>query len=82
MTTSETRFALLGRLAWELRGISVTSLLVVPASGEPVLWVMGNGGRRDAVLAVPRPEKWQLLWRGRELEVADALQTIARAVAA
>ncbi|GAA4622388.1 hypothetical protein GCM10023196_014380 [Actinoallomurus vinaceus] len=85
MQMSKTRYALLVRLAWELRATPVTSLLVVPGHGEAVLWVLGRGGRKEAVLAVPRPDRWRLLWRGVELDVAsvpEAARRIAAAVAA
>jgi hypothetical protein len=83
MTTSETRYALLARLAWELRAPRTTSQLVVPAGGdgEPTLWVMRTAGRRDAVLATQCQNRWLLLWRGTELD-AERLPEAARAIAA
>ncbi|MCW2917893.1 MAG: hypothetical protein JWN52_5961 [Actinomycetia bacterium] len=80
MTTSETRYALLARLAWELRATRTTSQLVVPAHGEPTLWVMGTD-RRDAVLATQCQNRWLLLWRGTEMD-ADRLPAVAQAIAA
>lgn len=85
MQISETRHALLARLAWELRAVRVGSVLVVSGHGETVLWVLGRGGRKEAVLAVHRPDRWRLLWRGAELDgrrPADAARHIAAAVAA
>ncbi len=85
MRASETRFELLVRLAWELRAVPATSLLVVPGNGEAVLWVMGTRGRREAVLAVLRVDRWLLLWRGTELDPAqmpEAALRIALGVAA
>jgi hypothetical protein len=81
MRTSETRYALLARLAWELRATRTTSQLVVPACGEHTLWVMGTAGRRDAVLATQCQNRWLLLWRGKEL-AAEALLEAAQAIAA
>jgi hypothetical protein len=85
MQISQTRYALLVRLAWELRATPVTSLIVVPGHREAVLWVLGKDGRKEAVLAVPRPDRWRLLWRGVELDAAsvpEAARRIAAAVAA
>lgn len=85
MQISETRHALLARLAWELRVLRVGSVLVVSGRGETVLWVLGHGGRKDAVLAVHHPGRWRLLWRGTELDArspADAARHIAAAVTA
>jgi hypothetical protein len=85
MRTSETRYTLLVRLAWELRATRTTSQLVVPACGEPTLWVLGTAGRRDAVLATQFQNRWLLLWRGTELDaerLPEAAQAIAAAVTA
>lgn len=85
MQISETRHALLARLAWELRVVRVGSVLVASGHGETVLWVLGRGGRKEAVLAVHHPDRWRLLWRGTELDgrrPADAARHIAAAVAA
>lgn len=85
MGSSEARYGLLVRLAWELWGVPANSLLVVTGGCEAVLWVLGPGGRREAVLAVPRGECWRLLWRGYELDaerLAEAARRIAAGVAA
>ena len=81
MHISKTRYTLLVRLAWELRAVPVTSLLVLPGHGEAVLWVLGRDGRKEAVLAVPRPDRWRLLWRGAELD-AESVPEAARRIAA
>ena len=81
MTTSETRYALLARLAWELRATRTTSQLVLPAYGEPMLWVIGSAEHRDAVVATQYQNRWLLLWRGTELD-ADRLPEMAQAIAA
>ncbi len=81
MQISRARYVLLVRLAWELRAVPVGSILVVPCRGEAVLWVLGRWGRKEAVLAVPRPDRWRLLWRGTELD-AEALPEAARVIAA
>lgn len=82
MQISETRHALLARLAWELRAVRVGSVLVVSDHGETVLWVLGRD-RKEAVLALHRPDRWRLLWRGAELDgrhPANAARHIAAAV--
>jgi hypothetical protein len=78
---SKTRYTLLVRLAWELREVPLTSLLVLPGHGEAVLWVSGRDGRKEPVLAVPRPDRWRLLWRGTELD-AESTPDAARRIAA
>ncbi|MCW2919765.1 MAG: hypothetical protein JWN52_7833 [Actinomycetia bacterium] len=85
MMPSEIRYALLVHLAWELRTIPVSSWLVVPYCAEPVLYVAGGNGRKDAILAVQRNGGWWLLWRGAELDgrqLGIAARHIATAVAA
>jgi hypothetical protein len=80
---SEMRFRVLAWLGWELRADAVTSLMVIPGDGEPVLYVRCANGERSAVLAVQRGRSWRLVWRGRELEMDAARpQAVARRIAA
>ncbi|MBA9007566.1 hypothetical protein [Thermomonospora cellulosilytica] len=82
MVVSETRFRLLAWLGWELRAASVGSWMVIPAKGEPVLYVRCASGARDAVLAVRRGRSWRVVWRARELETdAARLKSVARRIA-
>jgi hypothetical protein len=78
---SKMRYTLLVRLAWELRAVPLTSLLVLPGHGEAVLWVRGRDGHKEAVLALARPDRWRLLWRGAELD-AESAPEAARRIAA
>ncbi|WP_344596900.1 hypothetical protein [Actinomadura vinacea] len=80
MAPCETRYGLLVRLAWELRAVPVTTVLVLPYHAEPVLFVPRWDGRREPVLAVRRTERWLLIWRGHEIE-ADRLGALARRIA-
>jgi hypothetical protein len=80
MAPCEMRFRLLVRLAWELRGVPATSVLVVPYHAEPVLYVPCRGGAREPILAVQRDRRWLLVWRGRELDT-ERLEGIARRIA-
>ncbi|MGI8333977.1 hypothetical protein ACRYCC_28840 [Actinomadura scrupuli] len=81
VTITETRYALLARLAWELRAAGTTTHLTLPASGEPMLWVVEGPDRRDAVVATQYLNRWVLLWRGTELD-ADHLPRMAQAIVA
>ncbi|GAA3977489.1 hypothetical protein GCM10023085_69890 [Actinomadura viridis] len=80
MRPCETRYALLVRLAWELRAIPATAVLVFPYYGEPVLYVPRRDGRAEPVLAAQRGGRWLLVWRGGELD-AGRLGTAARRIA-
>jgi hypothetical protein len=71
MDPTGTRYALLVRLAWELRSIRTSSMLVIPGHTEPVLYVPVPGGGMDAVLAGQDRQRWRLLWRGTELDPVD-----------
>ncbi|MEW2358645.1 MULTISPECIES: hypothetical protein [Thermomonosporaceae] len=75
------RYGLLVRLAWELRAVLASAVLVFPYYAEAVLYVPCRDGRREAVLAVQRDGRWLLVWRGGELE-ADRLDVVARRIAA
>jgi hypothetical protein len=78
MVPCETRFLLLVRLAWELRAVSATAVLVVPYYAEPVLYV--GDGAREPVLAVQHGGHWLLVWRGCEL-ATERLAAVARRIA-
>jgi hypothetical protein len=80
MTPSEARYAPLVRLAWELHAIPVNSWLVLLGRAEPVLYVPGNDGRKDAIVALPHTGRWLLLWRGTAFDGGD-LRVAARRIA-
>jgi hypothetical protein len=80
MGPCETRYVLLVRLAWELRSISMTTLLVFPSHAEPVLYVPCRDGRREPVLAVQRNGGWLLVWRD-DLLNPEHLRSAARHIA-
>ncbi len=82
MTVGETRFALLVRLAWELRGVPVSSYLAVPVNGEPVLFVPRRRGTRLVVLVAQRGRAWRVLWDDGQEADARRLDVAARQIAA
>ncbi len=80
MPPSEARYALLVRLAWELRAIPASTLLVFPYHAEPVLYVPCRDGHHEPILAVCLSGRWRLVWRGTEL-AAERLHDAARRIA-
>ncbi|MFC9976485.1 hypothetical protein ACFVH6_36870 [Spirillospora sp. NPDC127200] len=80
MAPSEARYALLVRLAWELRAVPASSFIVLPYHAEPVLYVPCRDGRREPVLAVQSDGQWRLVWRGTELDI-ERLDVTARRIA-
>ncbi|MFC4060888.1 hypothetical protein ACFOWE_21505 [Planomonospora corallina] len=57
------QFVHLLRLGWELRGLGVSTSLVLPATGRPVLELMPAGRARVRVMAVRRGRDWVFTWR-------------------
>ncbi|MER5645815.1 hypothetical protein [Streptosporangium sp. NPDC002524] len=51
------------KLGWDLRRLGVSSSLVVPAAGAPVLEVMATGGVRVRVQVTRRACGWAFVWR-------------------
>lgn len=85
MAPSEMRFALLVRLAWELRAVPVSCWLVLRGDGEPVLFVRDEDGDRRAVLVGECHDSWRVMWCGEELGTAQldvTARTIAKGLAA
>ncbi|MEU9885222.1 hypothetical protein [Sphaerisporangium sp. NPDC051011] len=72
-------------LAWGLRQLERTTVLVARRHGEPVLYVVRADGRKVAVLAVEHGDQWFFVWgpetgvRAEPLPVT--VQTIAKAAA-
>ncbi|MFF5110662.1 hypothetical protein [Streptosporangium sp. NPDC000509] len=51
------------RLGWGLRGLGVSTSLVVPVGGAPVLEIMSPGGVRVRIQVVRRTCGWVFVWR-------------------
>ncbi|MGC5016164.1 hypothetical protein ACLQ2R_35825 [Streptosporangium sp. DT93] len=51
------------RLGWDLRVLEVSTSLVVPASGPPVLEIMSLNGVRVRIQVARRACGWVFVWR-------------------
>ena len=80
MAPCQTRYVLLVRLAWELRAIPASPLLVFPYFAEPVLYVPCRNGHHEPVLAVQYDGRWRIVWRGCDLD-AERLSVAAKRIA-
>ncbi|MCP2341221.1 hypothetical protein [Actinomadura rupiterrae] len=78
---SEGRFRVLAGLAWEMRAVPASTLLVFPYYAEPVLFVPCRDGHNEPVLAVVRDGRWRLVWRAHVLDDAPLMHA-ARLIAA
>ncbi|GLZ13016.1 hypothetical protein Acsp04_32510 [Actinomadura sp. NBRC 104425] len=78
------RFRLLLQLMLDLREVGRGSSLVLPAIGQPVLYMRVRSGRRSlAVLGGQEPRGgWSYLWDGRCQAPADGTKRAARQIAA
>jgi hypothetical protein len=80
MTPCETRYAILVRLAWELRSQGIASYIMVPSERTPLVSILERFGHHNMVLVGQHGERWYVVWRGRELDAAD-LRAAARSIA-
>ncbi|GLW09544.1 hypothetical protein Misp01_46730 [Microtetraspora sp. NBRC 13810] len=80
LDTERTRFLVLVRLAWELRGLGVAVSVEMAPTDEP--WVrVPVAGSSMRVVARPRGDVWELVWgRGRNQWVDASEQYAARLV--
>ncbi|MCW2916432.1 MAG: hypothetical protein JWN52_4500 [Actinomycetia bacterium] len=81
MTPSETRFVILVRLGWELRGLAIGSVVTLPAEGEAVLLVQCPDGFRLSVLAAQHDDRWLIMWSPHGEMPAVRLDLAAREIA-
>lgn len=51
------------RLGWDLRGLGVSTSLVLPQVGQPVLEVMSGGESRVRITVIRRACGWMFVWR-------------------
>ncbi|MEV4242375.1 hypothetical protein AB0J63_03085 [Streptosporangium canum] len=50
-------------LSWDLRALGVTTSVVTPATGPPVLEIMSAAGVRLRIRVVHRAWGWVFIWR-------------------
>jgi hypothetical protein len=74
------RLQVLGLLMLDLQAVGLRSDLVVPARGEPVLYIRARSGRAVAILAVPGGGRWWYLC-GKHRMAAEYSAELARELA-
>ncbi|WP_326829291.1 hypothetical protein OIE13_34665 [Streptosporangium sp. NBC_01810] len=62
-TQEEQQFIHLVRLGWDLRVLGVTTSLVIPAAGPPVLEISSTAGVEIRVRVIRRAWGWVFTWR-------------------